>query len=54
MFFYPEDEVAVVTSAEESSAIDVNPPRGTRDFPPEDMRLRQWLFQNFREVELQL
>ncbi|GAA0143753.1 aminoacyl-tRNA synthetase [Lithospermum erythrorhizon] len=30
--------------------IDVNPPKGTRDFPPEDMRLRNWLFQNFREV----
>lgn len=32
--------------------IDVNPPKGTRDFPPEDMRLRSWLFQNFREVKL--
>ncbi|KAK7245100.1 hypothetical protein RIF29_39934 [Crotalaria pallida] len=30
--------------------IDVNPPKGTRDFPPEDMRLRNWLFNNFREV----
>ncbi|KAI5663697.1 hypothetical protein M9H77_23020 [Catharanthus roseus] len=30
--------------------IDVNPPKGTRDFPPEDMRLRNWLFQNFKEV----
>ncbi|XP_050369718.1 histidine--tRNA ligase, chloroplastic/mitochondrial [Argentina anserina] len=30
--------------------IDVNPPKGTRDFPPEDMRLRSWLFSNFREV----
>ncbi|KAK4485527.1 hypothetical protein RD792_008169 [Penstemon davidsonii] len=30
--------------------IDVNPPKGTRDFPPEEMRLRSWLFQNFREV----
>lgn len=30
--------------------IDVNPPRGTRDFPPEEMRLRNWLFNNFREV----
>ncbi|XP_020518193.1 histidine--tRNA ligase, chloroplastic/mitochondrial isoform X2 [Amborella trichopoda] len=34
----------------ENVAIDVNPPRGTRDFPPEEMRLRSWLFQNFREV----
>ncbi|OAY42720.1 histidine--tRNA ligase, chloroplastic/mitochondrial [Manihot esculenta] len=30
--------------------IDVNPPKGTRDFPPEEMRLRNWLFHNFREV----
>ncbi|XP_050227612.1 histidine--tRNA ligase, chloroplastic/mitochondrial-like [Mercurialis annua] len=30
--------------------IDVNPPKGTRDFPPEEMRLRSWLFNNFREV----
>ncbi|KAI3721629.1 hypothetical protein L2E82_32646 [Cichorium intybus] len=33
-----------------SQKIDVNPRKGTRDFPPEDMRLRNWLFQNFREV----
>ena len=26
------------------------PPRGTRDFFPEDMRLRTWLFGHFREV----
>ncbi|PIA29163.1 hypothetical protein AQUCO_06200030v1 [Aquilegia coerulea] len=30
--------------------IDVNPPKGTRDFPPEEMRFRTWLFNNFREV----
>ncbi|GBG87270.1 hypothetical protein CBR_g45330 [Chara braunii] len=30
--------------------IDVNPPRGTRDFFPEDLRLRSWLFDHFREV----
>jgi histidyl-tRNA synthetase len=30
--------------------VDLNPPRGTRDFPPEEMRLRTWLFDNFREV----
>ncbi|KAM1050716.1 hypothetical protein ACFX13_033146 [Malus domestica] len=30
--------------------VDVNPPKGTRDFPPEDMRLRNWLFYNFKEV----
>ena len=30
--------------------IDLQPPRGTRDFPPEDMRLRKWLFGKFAEV----
>ncbi|KAK8546301.1 hypothetical protein V6N12_027094 [Hibiscus sabdariffa] len=34
----------------EVQRIDVNPPKGTRDFPPEDMRLRNWLFHHFREV----
>ena len=28
----------------------LSPPRGTRDFYPEDMRLRTWLFDHFREV----
>lgn len=37
-------------TTEELQRIDVNPPKGTRDFPPEDMRLRNWLFNNFREV----
>ncbi|KAF5951331.1 hypothetical protein HYC85_009275 [Camellia sinensis] len=31
--------------------IDVNPPKGTRDFPPDGMRLRNWLFHNFRQVD---
>ncbi|KAL5546122.1 hypothetical protein UlMin_005809 [Ulmus minor] len=35
---------------EELQKIDVNPPKGTRDFPPEEMRIRSWLFNNFREV----
>ncbi|HJP31530.1 MAG TPA: histidine--tRNA ligase [Candidatus Latescibacteria bacterium] len=30
--------------------MNLNPPRGTRDFFPEDMRLRNWLFGHFREV----
>eukprot|EP00271_Cylindrocystis_brebissonii_P009009 TRINITY_DN23590_c0_g1_i1.p1 TRINITY_DN23590_c0_g1~~TRINITY_DN23590_c0_g1_i1.p1 ORF type:complete len:576 (+),score=107.73 TRINITY_DN23590_c0_g1_i1:50-1777(+) len=38
------------TSGKGSQMIDLNPPRGTRDFAPEDMRLRSWLFANFREV----
>lgn len=37
---------------EEVQKIDVNPPKGTRDFPPEEMRLRNWLFNNFREVRI--
>jgi histidyl-tRNA synthetase len=28
----------------------LNAPRGTRDFYPEDLRLRAWLFEHFREV----
>ena len=28
--------------------IDLQPPKGTRDFPPEEMRKRTWLFDNFR------
>uniref|UniRef100_A0A7N2M7V4 histidine--tRNA ligase n=1 Tax=Quercus lobata TaxID=97700 RepID=A0A7N2M7V4_QUELO len=35
---------------EELQKIDVNPPKGTKDFPPEEMHLRTWLFHNFREV----
>lgn len=30
--------------------IDTNPPRGTRDFYPEDKRLQTWLFDNFTSV----
>ena len=28
----------------------LQPPRGTRDFYPEDLRVRAWLFERFREV----
>jgi histidyl-tRNA synthetase len=30
--------------------LDTNPPKGTRDFYPEDMRLRTWLFDQWRDV----
>lgn len=30
--------------------IDTNPPRGTRDFAPEEKRLQNWLFSEFEEV----
>jgi len=32
--------------------IDTQPPRGTRDFMPDDMRLRNWLFNHFRQVSV--
>mmetsp|Transcript_37185 Transcript_37185/g.83560 ORF Transcript_37185/g.83560 Transcript_37185/m.83560 type:complete len:507 (-) Transcript_37185:11-1531(-) len=31
-------------------ALDTNPPKGTRDFYPPDMRLRTWLFNQWRDV----
>ena len=43
-------EEANLLSAPNQNLIDLNPPRGTRDFYPEEMRLRHWLFDNFREV----
>jgi len=30
--------------------MELSPPRGTRDFYPEDLRLRSWLFEHFRQV----
>uniref|UniRef100_A0A0D9VL74 histidine--tRNA ligase n=1 Tax=Leersia perrieri TaxID=77586 RepID=A0A0D9VL74_9ORYZ len=45
-----ESSSSPVMPPDGSSVVDVNPPRGTRDFPPEDMRLRTWLFDQFREV----
>ena len=30
--------------------LDTNPPKGTRDFYPEDMRMRTWLFDQWRDV----
>jgi len=32
------------------SKISLQPPRGTRDFFPEELRLREWLFAHFRSV----
>jgi len=32
------------------SKAELSPPRGTRDFYPEDLRLRSWLFERFRDV----
>ena len=33
-----------------SARLDTNPPKGTRDFYPVDMRLRTWLFDHWRNV----
>ena len=33
--------------------MNLSPPRGTRDFFPEDMRLRTWLFDHFRDTARQ-
>ena len=32
------------------SKLDTNPPKGTRDFYPQDMRQRTWLFDQWRQV----
>lgn len=34
----------------DQTLIDVNPPRGTRDFPPDEKRLQNWLFGEFEAV----
>ena len=35
------------------SKIGLQPPRGTRDFPPDEYRQREWLFEHFRAVARQ-
>lgn len=37
-------------SSRAKEQLDTNPPKGTRDFYPEDMRLRTWLFSQWRSV----
>lgn len=41
---------ARIGGAGSKGMVDVNPPRGTRDFFPEDKRLQNWLFGEFVEV----
>ena len=38
------------TRGERESGSPLQPPRGTRDFYPEDLRFRDWLFDHFRAV----
>jgi len=40
------------SSSRAKPLIDLQPPRGTRDFFPEDMRLRNWLFSKFRNISM--
>ena len=40
-------------SKKQKPQLDTNPPKGTRDFYPEDMRLRNWLFDQWRDVAKQ-
>ena len=42
--------VTQVKSEGKQQAMDLSPPRGTRDFYPEDMALRSWLFGQWRET----
>eukprot|EP01064_Diplonema_japonicum_P030678 TRINITY_DN5282_c0_g1_i1.p1 TRINITY_DN5282_c0_g1~~TRINITY_DN5282_c0_g1_i1.p1 ORF type:complete len:501 (+),score=135.36 TRINITY_DN5282_c0_g1_i1:40-1542(+) len=39
--------------SDSKSLIDVDPVQGTRDFPPEEMRVRNWLFSHYRKVAQQ-
>ena len=39
--------------AQPAAAVDLQPPRGTRDLYPKDMALRSWLFGQWREVAAQ-
>jgi histidyl-tRNA synthetase len=41
---------ANTVSATPLEKLNTNPPKGTRDFYPEDMRLRTWLFDQWRQV----
>lgn len=36
--------------AEEGLGFSLEPPSGTRDFFPEEMRLQRWLFDRFRDT----
>jgi len=48
-----QDADGDVKASSPPSAMDLKPPRGTRDFYPEDMALRSWLFGSWRRVAAQ-
>mmetsp|Transcript_7880 Transcript_7880/g.29189 ORF Transcript_7880/g.29189 Transcript_7880/m.29189 type:complete len:492 (+) Transcript_7880:393-1868(+) len=43
-------DAAVKEKARKQQMIDTGAPRGTRDFPPDELRLRKWLFSRFHEA----
>jgi len=42
--------VHVATLMQAQEKLDLQPPKGTRDFYPDEMRLRNWLFGHWKEV----
>lgn len=48
-----QDLLEKMKSASNPTKLDTQPPKGTRDFYPEDMRLRKWLFEEWRAVARQ-
>ena len=44
------DKTSDTATKQKKEKLDTNPPKGTRDFYPEDMRQRTWLFQQWRDV----
>lgn len=49
----PAEAAAALLSVETKPTISLEPPTGTRDFYPQEMRVRSWLFGHFREVARQ-
>ncbi|CAK0891528.1 unnamed protein product, partial [Prorocentrum cordatum] len=49
----PQAEQKGKTKGKGAAGIDLEPPSGTRDFFPEDMRLQRWLFDKFRGTAAQ-
>lgn len=43
-------DTAKTTEKKKQPKLETNPPKGTRDFYPQDMRLRTWLFDQWRDV----
>eukprot|EP00472_Partenskyella_glossopodia_P014368 CAMPEP_0197542032 /NCGR_PEP_ID=MMETSP1318-20131121/67488_1 /TAXON_ID=552666 /ORGANISM="Partenskyella glossopodia, Strain RCC365" /LENGTH=508 /DNA_ID=CAMNT_0043101269 /DNA_START=517 /DNA_END=2043 /DNA_ORIENTATION=+ len=48
-----QDEAKRGSKATSKTKMDLNPPKGTRDFYPEDMRQRNWIFGMWRDVATQ-